>query len=135
MNVDCSYYPNPDIETRIRVQSISTYSELIKFVATSLVIRYFLRLLGMLRGCDISVFSLSGFGLLNNKKEDPLNCFLNFYNIVGENRTKITTQAGGVRTLVRLLNNGTKVPAPNGYLMGIINTAGVLGTCPSIFST
>jgi len=63
---------------------------------------------------------------LNNKKNNPLNCFLNFYNTVGENRTKITAQAGGVRTLVRLLNNGTKVPAPNGYLMGIVNVADVL---------
>ncbi len=35
--------------------------------------------------------------------------------------TKITAQElVGFGLLVRLLNNGTKVPAPNGYLIGIV---------------
>ena len=59
--------PNPDIETRIRVQAIGAYSESKKYVVTLLVINCFFDLLGALRGCAIVVFSMSGFGLSKNK--------------------------------------------------------------------
>jgi hypothetical protein len=59
-------YPNPDIETRIRVQSIGAYSKYKIYVATSLMVRLFLDLLGALKGCAINVFSISGIG--NNMK-------------------------------------------------------------------
>ena len=60
--------PNPDSETRIRVQSIGTYSISKKYVATLLVVRLFLDLLGVLRGCAINMFSLSGFVTNLNKQ-------------------------------------------------------------------
>ncbi|MCF6288309.1 MAG: M48 family metalloprotease [Proteobacteria bacterium] len=55
-------YPNSDIETQIRVQSLGTYSECKQYVVTLLVIS-FLHLLDVLRGCAIAVFSISRFKL------------------------------------------------------------------------
>lgn len=58
-------YPNPNIETRIRVKSIGAYSKSKKYVTTLLVVRLFLDLLSVLRGCAIYVFSMSGFRVLD----------------------------------------------------------------------
>ncbi|MCF6288580.1 MAG: amidohydrolase family protein [Proteobacteria bacterium] len=63
-NLALTSIPNPDVETRIRVQSLGAYSECKKYVVTSLVISYFLHLLYVLRSCAIIVFPISGLGLI-----------------------------------------------------------------------
>ena len=55
---------NPDIETRIRVQTIGTYSEDKKCWVTSLVVWHFLDLLDVSRDCVINVFSMSKLGTI-----------------------------------------------------------------------
>jgi hypothetical protein len=39
--MELTYYPNPDIEMRERVQSLGANSEFKKYVATLLVVRHF----------------------------------------------------------------------------------------------
>lgn len=56
------YYPNPDIETRIRVQTIGAHSKSKKYRVTLLVMWCFLDLLGVSRDCAINVFSISELG-------------------------------------------------------------------------
>ena len=62
-----SIIPNPNIETRIRVQVIGAYSEDKKYRVTLLVMWYFLDLLDVSRDCVINVFSISGLGILESK--------------------------------------------------------------------
>ena len=56
------YYPNPDIETQLRVQVIDVHKESTKTKYTLLVMKLFGDSLGALRTCAIIVFSISGFG-------------------------------------------------------------------------
>ncbi len=77
-------YPNLDRETRIRVQSVGPHSKSIKFIVTSLVIRYFLGLLGVLRGWAIIVFSISRLGLKINAL--VLLLFLSTTNVLAKTK-------------------------------------------------
>jgi len=63
-----SYNPNPDIETRIRVQTLVRIVNLKNHQVTSLVMRCFLDLLGVSRDYAINVFSISGLGYKINRK-------------------------------------------------------------------
>ena len=56
------YYPNPYIETHLRVKSIDAHKELPKTEYTSLVMKLFGDFLGTLKACAIIVFSILGFG-------------------------------------------------------------------------
>ena len=57
------FYPNPDIEMRLRVQVTDVHRKSRKTKVTSLVMKLFLGFLGALRTCAIIVLSMSGFGL------------------------------------------------------------------------
>ncbi len=57
-------YPNPDIETHLRVQVINVHKESAKTKYTLLVMKFFGDFLGALRTCAIIVFSISGFGYI-----------------------------------------------------------------------
>ncbi len=56
-------YPNPDIETHLRVQVINVNKESAKTKYTLLMMKLFGDFLGALRTCAIIVFFISGFGL------------------------------------------------------------------------
>ena len=56
-------YPNPDSETHLKVQVVDVQKQSTKTKYTSLVMKLFGGLLGALRNCTNTVFSLSGFGL------------------------------------------------------------------------
>ena len=55
-------FPNPDIETHLRVKVIDVHKESPKTRVTLLVMKLFGDFLGALRACAIIVFSISGFG-------------------------------------------------------------------------
>jgi len=58
------YFPNPDIEMRLKVQVTDVHRKSRKTKVTSLVMKLFLGFLGASRTCAIIVLSISGFGYL-----------------------------------------------------------------------